>query len=248
MSRFFVDGENIFADSIIIEGNDVNHIKKVLRLKRNDKITIADGKGTDYEVKITEIEKASITTSILNTKRNAAEPPIDITLFQGVPKSEKMDFVIQKSVELGVGSIIPLTTERTIVKLTEEKEVQKKLRRWNRISMEAAKQSGRGVIPVVKQPTDFKSALNTLKNSSLSVIPYEGERENGLRKIIPSGFSAGEIFIFIGSEGGFTKQEIESAVNYGVHPVTLGPRILRTETAGIVALSILMYEIGDVGG
>ncbi|HPC99830.1 MAG TPA: 16S rRNA (uracil(1498)-N(3))-methyltransferase [Acetivibrio sp.] len=247
MSRFFVNSTNISGDSIIISGEDVNHIKRVLRLGSGDNITVSDGKGVDYRVEIVNLHESAIETRIIETVKNITEPPVEIILYQGLPKSDKMDYIIQKGVELGLKGIVPVITERTVVKLTDKKDEQKKCERWNRISMEAAKQSNRGIIPPVELPIDFKKAVNAAKDFDISLIPYEKERGNGLKDVILNRTDAKKVSIFIGPEGGFTEKEIETAVENGVYPVTLGPRILRTETAGIAVLSILMYELGDVG-
>jgi 16S rRNA (uracil1498-N3)-methyltransferase len=247
MSRFFVNSTNISGDSIIISGEDVNHIKRVLRLGSGDSITVTDGSGIDYKVEIVNLNESSIETRIIQSIKNVTEPPVEIILYQGLPKSDKMDYVIQKGVELGLKGIVPVITERTVVKLANKKDEQKKCDRWNRISMEAAKQSNRGIIPSVELPIAFKEAINAAKDFDISLIPYEKERSNGLKNVILNRTDIKRVSVFIGPEGGFTEKEIDMAVENGIHPVTLGPRILRTETAGIAVLSILMYELGDVG-
>ena len=247
MSRFFVNSSNISGDSIIISGEDVNHIKRVLRLGIGDIITVTDGSGIDYRVEIAKLNESAIETRIIESVKNLTEPPVEIVLYQGLPKSDKMEYVIQKGVELGLRGIVPVITERTVVKLDSKKDEQKKCERWNRISMEAAKQSNRGIIPHVELPIDFKKAVIAAKDYDISLIPYEKEKSNGLKNIIFNKNFTKRISIFIGPEGGFTEKEVEMAVENGIHPVTLGPRILRTETAGIAVLSILMYELGDVG-
>ncbi len=246
MPRFFVRKNDVSCDSINISGEDYNHIKKVLRLGNGDRIIACDGEGTDHLVEIVKIEDAMVKTRIIESVKNCTEPPIQITLFQGLPKSDKMDFIIQKAVELGINEIIPVITERTVVK-TDRKSGDKKCERWNKISMEAAKQCNRGIIPKVGFPLGFREALDAAKGSSLSLIPYEKEAGTKLKQVLANSSSVGKVSVFIGPEGGFTEKEIEAAVSCGVQPVTLGPRILRTETAGIAVLSILMYELGDVG-
>jgi 16S rRNA (uracil1498-N3)-methyltransferase len=193
------------------------------------------------------LHESAIETRIIETVKNITEPPVEIILYQGLPKSDKMDYIIQKGVELGLKGIVPVITERTVVKLADKKGEQKKCERWNRISMEAAKQSNRGIIPLVGLPIDFKKAVNAAKDFDISLIPYEKERGNGLKGVILNRIDAKKVSIFIGPEGGFAEKEIEIAIENGIYPVTLGPRILRTETAGIAVLSILMYELGDVG-
>jgi len=247
MPRFFINSKDIFDDSIIIEGDDFNHIKKVLRLKCGEIITLSDGSGNEYAAKIEKFGDGFVHTKIIESYKNKTEPHVKVTLYQGLPKSDKMDFIIQKSVELGINRIVPVITERTVVKIDSEKDALKKCERWNRISQEAAKQCNRGIIPKVEIPIRFKDAVEQAKEKSLAVIPYEKEERNSLKQIIKSAGDVDEIAILIGPEGGFTEQEIEEAVSFGINSVTLGPRILRTETAGIVVLTIMMYELGDVG-
>lgn len=246
MPRFFIDQKDIFDNYIIISGEDFNHIKNVLRLNCGDRITICDGKGNDYISVIQNIETKNIFADIVEVQKNRNEAPINVTLYQGIPKSDKMDFIIQKSVELGVGKIVPVITERTVVRLNDKKDIDNKVRRWQRISLEAAKQCNRGIVPVIDTPVKFSAALVQNKEFDLSLIPYEKEVCKGLKGSIKKS-NISNIAVLIGPEGGFSENEIEAAVLEGINPVTLGPRILRTETAGIAVLSILMYELGDVG-
>lgn len=247
MPRFFINSKDIFDDNINIKGDDYNHIKKVLRLKCGEIVTLSDGVGNEYEAKIEEFGDGFVHSKIIKSYKNSTEPPIKITLYQGLPKADKMDFIIQKSVELGITRIVPVLTERTIVKLANEKDASKKCERWNRISQEAAKQSNRGIIPEIEIPITFKEAVKQAKDYALSLIPYEKEANNSLKQILRSVSDIKEASVFVGPEGGFTEQEIEEAVSFGINSITLGPRILRTETAGVAVLSILMYELGDVG-
>ncbi|HHX18743.1 MAG TPA: 16S rRNA (uracil(1498)-N(3))-methyltransferase [Clostridium sp.] len=247
MSKFFVNSENISSDSIIITGEDVVHIKKVLRLNSGDNIIVSDGLGTDYHVQIQKIDLHTVDTKIISSFKNNSEPPVDIVLFQGLPKSDKMDYIIQKGVELGVKKIVPVITERTVVKISNNKDYKKKHQRWNRISMEAAKQCNRGIIPQVEYPIIFKEAIETLPNNGFRILPYEKEKSQGIKGILKEKSNSKDIFIFIGPEGGFCDREIELALKNDFNIISLGPRILRTETAGVVVLSILMYELGDVG-
>jgi 16S rRNA (uracil1498-N3)-methyltransferase len=247
MPRFFISSKDIFDDNINVTGEDYNHIKKVLRLKCGELITLSDGEGLEYVAEIVEFGDGFVHTKVVESFKNTTEPPIKVTLYQGLPKSDKMDFIIQKSVELGITKIVPVLTERTVVRLDSEKDALKKCERWNRISLEAAKQCNRGIIPKIEIPISFKEAIKQTENKALSLIPYEKEAKNSLKQILKRVDSISEISVFIGPEGGFTEQEIEQAVSFGLSSVTLGPRILRTETAGIAVLSILMYELGDVG-
>ncbi|HHW30204.1 MAG TPA: 16S rRNA (uracil(1498)-N(3))-methyltransferase [Clostridiaceae bacterium] len=251
MSRFFVEKENIHSDHIVIKGGDVNHIKNVLRLKKGDIIEVCDGAGTDYTVKIQQLEPSSIYTEIISSEKSNTEPPLNFTLYQGIPKGDKMDMVIQKCVELGAAKIVPVITCRTIVRFESPRDKDKKVLRWRKISLEAAKQCNRGIIPEIGYPMQFEEALEHSAGSDLSLIPYEEETSVGIKKYLTGGGINNRIkniSVFIGPEGGFEKEEVMKACSMGIKPVSLGPRILRTETAGAAVLSIIMYELGDMGG
>lgn len=245
MPRFFIGKENINGDSIIITGDDVDHIKKVLRLGPGDEITVCDGCSKDYYVHIETIDSGKVYAKVDNVLENKNEPPVEVVLFQGVPKSDKMDFIVQKGIELGVSVIVPVLTDRTVVKLASRKDAEHKASRWQRIALEAAKQCNRGIVPRVLAPVDFSRALKLAAESQLVVVPYEGETQTGIKSILRKN-RAKKIACFIGPEGGFTQEEINEAVTSKAIPVTLGPRILRTETAGIAVVSMIMYELGDL--
>lgn len=246
MPKFFVDRSNISSDKIIITGEDVIHIKKVLRLRCGDNIIVSDGNCVDHFSKVESIESDKVVAGIINSEKNCSEPPIDVTLYQGIPKSDKMDFIIQKSVELGVCRIVPVITDRTIVRIDGKKDSVNKVSRWQRIALEAAKQCNRGIVPTIEQPVSFKQALEDLGSFDLTLMPYEKENSIKMKEYLRRDLYR-KISIFIGPEGGFTEKEVETAVQAGAASVTLGPRILRTETAGMMVLSILMYTLGDVG-
>lgn len=245
MSRFFIEDSPVQPGVIRIKGEDVNHIRNVLRSKIGDTLTLSNGKGTDYTVRITRFDGDSIEAQILGTVENKTEPPIYILLFQGLPKSDKMDLIIQKAVELGVGKVVPFMGERTVVKLDNPRDSGKKVARWQKIALEAAKQSNRGIIPEIAYPVSYKEALDMAKGVDLALIPYEKELQGSLKKVL-SQPEIKSIALFIGPEGGFTEKEVTEAIGRGIRPVTLGPRILRTETAGLAAISMIQYELGDV--
>jgi 16S rRNA (uracil1498-N3)-methyltransferase len=245
MPKFFVKSLDIFNQEINITGDDINHIKNVLRLRLGDNIIVTDERGMDYTVKLESFEATHIRTSIIQSYINKSEPNVKVTLFQGIPKSDKMDLIIQKCVELGVSKIVPVVTERTIVKIENQKDAIKKTERWQKIILEAAKQCNRGIVPQIMIPISFNEALECAGEAELGIIPYEKEVSNGLRGLLKQGIKS--VSVIIGPEGGFTENEIKRAENKGIKAVTLGPRILRTETAGIAVMSILMYELGDVG-
>ena len=247
MHKFFVSADMITADKITITGEDVNHISNVLRIKRNEQIQISDGSSMEYICTISEINKKNVICDITNSYVNKSEAPLEVTLYQGLPKAQKMDLIIQKCVEIGVKRIQPVISERVVVKL-DGKEIKSKLERWNRISVEAAKQSSRGIIPQILEPVKLSNAFIMSKDNDINIIPYEKEYLNGIKNVLKQKSDINKVGIFIGPEGGFDEGEIENAISADIVPVTLGPRILRTETAGFTALAFVLYEIGDMGG
>lgn len=243
MHRFYAENLNTADKEIVITGDDVNHIKNVLRLKPGDEIVISDGRSRDYYCTITELNNDFVTADITDICSNKAELPVEITLFQGLPKSDKMDFIIQKAVELGAVNIVPVITSRTVVK-TDKKKEEKKLQRYNLIAEAAAKQSGRGIVPKVKEFMSFKEAIKLAETMDMILIPYEeAEGMDYSKKIISEIKEKSSIGIFIGPEGGFARDEIDYAMSKGAKIITLGKRILRTETAGLAILSIIMFEL-----
>lgn len=247
MHRFYIDKENLdHADkSIQIQGADVNHIKNVLRLKSGDELIVSDGSGRDYHCCILNVTNEKVVADILDVCDNFSELETEITLFQGYPKSDKLELIIQKTVELGVTKIVPVMTERTIVKL-DEKKAQKKTERYNMIAEAAAKQSGRGIIPTVTMPVSFKQALDMASELEMNLIPYEAaEGIADAKRVIQSIKGKRSLGIFIGPEGGFSYEEVEQAKTAGAKVLTLGHRILRTETAGMAIMSIIMFELEE---
>ena len=241
MPKFFVKEENIKDGYIIIDGDNLNHIKNVFRYKVGDSLFLSDGNGMDYCVQILEENNKYINSRIIDKYPTNGEPSVGITLYQGIPKSTKMDFIVQKNVEIGVREIVPVVCERTIVRFDEKKDIEKKVDRWPKIANEASKQCGRGIIPSIKNPIKLKEAFGGLNEFDLSIIPYEKERKNTLKDVIKDSIK--NIAVFIGPEGGFSKEEVEMAVNNNVVPVTLGNRILRAETASIYTNSVIIYEL-----
>ncbi len=244
--RFFVPEGNIDreAGKAFITGSDVSHIRTVLRARTGDGVTLCDTAGNLYSCEISEIAKDRITCDVLSCEKCPSEPEIPVILLQGIPKGEKMEFIIQKCVELGVSVIIPVSTERTVVRFDTKQDREKKVARWQKIAGEAAKQSGRGAVPVIGDVTGFKDVFGTL-GDGLKIIPYENERDRTLKDLLRSELPVDRIYVFIGPEGGFSLDEVERAVSEGFTPVTLGKRILRTETAGMATLASIRYEIGD---
>lgn len=247
MHKFFINKNQISDNVITIVGDDVNHVSKVLRLRIDDEIVVCDSEGSEYTCLIATISKKEVICNITQSYNSTTEAPIKITLFQGLPKATKMDLIIQKCVELGVVEIYPVITERVVVKV-DDRDMTGKIDRWNRISEEAAKQSNRGIIPRVNAPITFKKALELMAAFDFNIMPYEKEEALGIKKAVEGKSAIKYAGVFIGPEGGFDEQEVTICLKNNILPVTLGPRILRTETAGFTAAAILQYEIGDMGG
>lgn len=244
MYRFYISEEQIEGDLIRIEGGDVNHIKNVLRLEVDDWVVACDGMGKDYVTKIQSLEWDSVVLQVQKVQDTGTELPTKITLFQGIPKKDKMEFIIQKAVELGVYEIVPVQMKRCVVKLGDEKKSKKKTERWQAIAEAAAKQCDRGIIPVVHEPVTMEQAIDMAGDLDYNMIPYE--LQDGIdssREIVAHACTTESLGIFIGPEGGFEAKEVEQAVAKGMEPITLGKRILRTETAGMALLSILMFQM-----
>ena len=243
MYHFFVTPEQVKGKEIWIEGSDVNHIKNVLRMKNGEELRISDGNNKKYHCEIVSITSESVCVNIIEELESDTELPSKVYQFQGLPKSDKMELIVQKAVELGAYEIIPVETKRAVVKLDDKKAV-KKVERWNSIAESGAKQSGRNVIPQVKQVMTYKEAIQYAKSLNVLLIPYElAEGMDETRRIVESILPGQSIGIFIGPEGGFETTEVEYAIENGAKAITLGKRILRTETAGLTTLSILMYQL-----
>lgn len=245
MHRFFAEPGQIGEKEIVITGADVNHIRNVLRMRTDEEVLIADGQGAEYRCKLIELNENEVRAQILWKLDGNAELASAITLFQGLPKSDKMDFIVQKCVELGVDRIVPVSTKRAVVKLDAKKE-QTRLKRWNTISESAAKQSGRGVIPEVSGVMSFEKALEEAKKLDVLLIPYErAEHMAETRRVMGEIRPGQSVGIFIGPEGGFEESEVEEAVAAGAQAITLGKRILRTETAGLAVMAMLGYLLEE---
>ena len=245
MYRFFIEDGIDSGSQIHIGGSDYNHIKNVLRMKRGEEVLVSDGKDREYLCIINEFADGEVLLSIMDIMGTSRELPVKITLFQGLPKGDKMEQIIQKTVELGVAEIVPVAMKRSVVKL-DDKKASKKVERWNGIALSAAKQSKRGIIPEVKDVVSYKEALKIASSMDAVLVPYENaEGIEGARRLVESMKGKKSIGIFIGPEGGFDEGEIEEALNQGAQTLTLGKRILRTETAGMTMLSILMFALEE---
>lgn len=248
MDRFFTPKNNINLEqnTCIIEGEDVKHISKVLRCKENDKLEVCDMDNNEYICEIKEINKDNILLDIIEKVNIKRESNLKVKLYQGMPKGTKMELILQKLTEIGVDEIVLVQTKRSVTKIDNKKE-DKKIERWERIIYEAAKQSKRGKIPTLTGVLTFNEALEDMKNNDLNLCPYENERTVVIKEAI-KGKQINNIGIFVGPEGGFEEEEIEKIQNINGQVVSLGPRILRTETASVVASSIVLYELSDLGG
>lgn len=243
MYHFFVSRDQIGADTAVIRGGDVNHIRNVLRMKPGEKVFLSDEEQRGCICEIREIHMDRITARILSWEEETRELPARLRLFQGLPKGDKMELVIQKAVELGAYQIVPVSTRRSVVRL-DGKKAEAKVRRWNAIAESAAKQSGRMVVPQVKPVMGFGEALAWAGELDYSLIPYElAEGMEHTRQVLEGVRPGMTVGIFIGPEGGFDVEEVDQARAVGLHPITLGRRILRTETAGMAVLSILMFRL-----
>ncbi len=252
MYHFFVEPSQIGEKDIVITGADVNHIKNVIRLKQGDEISVSNGiDGRDYRCGIVNITEDEVQCELRFIKEDGVELPAKVYLFQGLPKGDKMELIIQKMVELGVYEIIPVAMQRCVVKL-DDKKAKSKLVRWQGIAEAAAKQSKRGIVPQIHSVMSYKEALAYAADMDCRLVPYEMEESlagasgmAGTKKLIEAIKPGQSVAIFIGPEGGFEDSEIQNAISQGMRPITLGKRILRTETAGMTAMAWIMYQLEE---
>ena len=248
MYHFFVEPSQIHTNdnTVIILGSDVNHIKNVLRMKPGEEIAVSNGgDGREYRCGIKELNEESILCELRFIKEDGVELLSRVHLYQGLPKADKMELIIQKTVELGVAEIIPVAMKRCVVKL-DDKKGRQKTERWQAIAEAAAKQSKRGIIPVVREPISFAEAVKEASNMEVKLLPYElAEGMGATKKILENLPKGADIAVFIGPEGGFAPEEAEAAKAAGIEPVTLGKRILRTETAGLTVMAWIMYQLEE---
>ncbi len=245
MYHFFVDPSVIREGKVRITGADLNHMKNVLRMKAGEAVLISDGTGKDYNCQVEGYTEGEGILQILSESEDSRELPSGIWLFQGLPKSDKMEVIIQKAVELGAAGVIPVATQNAVVKL-DAKKAEAKVRRWQAIAESAAKQSKRSYIPQVERVMSLKEAFSYIEkqNFDLCLIPYELEKGmEGIKQVLSRLTQGQQIAVFIGPEGGFDEDEIKLALEKNVIPVSLGKRILRTETAGPAILALLMMKL-----
>ena len=243
MYHFFVEPWQVSEKTVRIQGADVNHVKNVLRMKPGEQVLVSSLEGMDYLCRVSTLSSEEVLLELLERREDTMELPSRIHLFQGFPKSDKMELIIQKAVELGVYRIIPVNTRRVVVKLDAKKE-EARIKRFNAISESAAKQSKRSLIPEVTGVISFTQALERVKAFDLKLLPYEcADGIAKTRERIEGARPGTDIAVFIGPEGGFEEEEVRLALQAGVEPITLGKRILRTETAGLCILSALMLKL-----
>lgn len=244
MNRFFVDPVQIQGDKARIVGEDVKHIGRVLRLGTGDEVMLCDGACTDYLARIEEVKKDAVLLSILSSSPSKTEPHRRVTLYQGLPKSGKMELILQKCVELGIWAVVPVVAQRSVVKLSPQDFEPKRLR-YQRVACEAAKQARRGIIPHV---TSLSSSFQetAVSRHDLLLIADEEEQTSSLKQVLKANQSAKDIGLVIGPEGGLERSEVASLKERGGITLTMGPRVLRTETAGMAALAMILYELGDM--
>lgn len=241
MANFFIDKSAIDGSTARITGEEAGHISRVLRMRPGDELTLCDGEGMFYDAAISDIQGGEVVAEISRQYPAPTEPKVKITLFQGIPKNPKLEFIVQKATEIGIVRVVPMNTTRAVAKLEKENKVQ----RLQKIAAEAAKQSHRGIVPEVSAPVPFEKAVEMAAEAGLAIIPYEEENRQSLRDFL-RGKETESLAILIGPEGGFEESEVALAKEKGIVPVTLGPRILRTETAGLVTAALALYELGDM--
>lgn len=244
MRRFFINTP--IASEMEIIGDDVRHIGRVLRMKKGDKCIVVASDGQSAKAVINEVGKDTVRLGLEAILHEDKEPPIKVVLVQGLPKSDKMDYIVQKAVELGVDQIIPMAAERSVVHYNNQKQITR-VERWQKVAAEAAKQCGRSTIPTVSGIQSFSEILDNFPTDAEIIMLYEGQAKSRLSDVLKNAKT--DIFVLlIGPEGGFSADEVNRATESGARIATMGPRILRTETAAVAALTAVLYECGDLGG
>jgi 16S rRNA (uracil1498-N3)-methyltransferase len=246
MRRFFVRPEDIGTQELRLRGDEADHLARVLRLGPGAQVVVFDGSGHEYVTLVECLGTEGVVCRILRDAVEQPSPAVSITLGQGLPKAEKFDWVIQKTTELGVSDIAPLITDRVIPHLTGP-HIARKVGRWERLAREACKQSGRASVPHLWPPTPLEVFLASCRSVELKLILWEGEDTRPLRTVLAAAAPVASVAVVVGPEGGLTPQEVAYGDAYGFLAVGLGPRILRTETASVVAVTLLQYQFGDLG-
>ena len=241
MHRFFVTGSWQVGDEVVLAEAQAHQISQVLRLRPQTPLVLLDNAGWAYEVALLQVDKRQVRGRVVSRTPAPGEPATQLTLYQALLKADKFEWVLQKGTELGVARFVPLLSERSVV----QEVSQNKLARWERIITEAAEQSGRGRIPQLLPPTSFTDALTTLPPHTLALIPYEQEKTTSLKAFLATS-PPRPLALFIGSEGGWSEAEVTLAKRHGLTAVTLGPRILRADTAAVVAAALVLHELGEM--
>ncbi len=241
MANFYIEKSDITENTAVITGEEAQHISRVLRMKKGDCVTLCDGEGMFYEAVLSDFSDKSVVAEITSSRRAETEPEVQLTIFQGVPKNPKLETIVQKLTEIGAVRIVPVDTKRAVAKLDKSAKVD----RLRKIAREAAKQSKRGIVPEVTDAMSFKNAVKMAGEADLSIIAYEEEVETSLKTAL-SGKNPKTVSVMIGPEGGFEKDEVALAKESGIVSVTLGKRILRTETAPLTIASAILYELGEM--
>lgn len=248
MQRYFISPEDLSQDRAVLSGDDAHHLRRVMRAEIGAEVILCDGTGKEYAAKVREFHKDQVLLEIVEERKSFGEPRVNVWIAQSLPKADKLETVIQKGTEVGVAQFLPFVSSRTIVQYDKKKE-QKRLQRWRKIAKEAAEQARRGKVPEVRETVNWKQLLAYSKEAAVTIFCYEKEASRQLRDVLRSVKRplSGSILIVIGPEGGFTEAEAAEAEEAGWLAAGLGRRILRTETAGLVAASCIMYEFGEMG-
>lgn len=241
MQRYFVRPEQMTDTKVRIEGEDVHHLARVMRMKQGDRIICCDGRGRDVLAAIETIHEQYVLAAIVKDLENHRELPVDVTVAQSLPKGDKMDWIVQKCTEMGARRIIPFTSSRTVVLWNDDKMARRR-QRWQKIAKEAAEQAHRSIVPVIDPPVSWEQMLAIGRQTDVALLAYEGEGTVSLKRVLQSSTNQSHILLVIGPEGGFDAAEVEQAVANEMVPVSLGRRILRTETAALYALAAISYQ------
>ncbi len=246
MHRFFISPQAIHDTRVVLHGPIVHQVRDVLRMRPGDEMVLLDNSGEAYRVELVTLDRDTLRARVVDKWKLETEPIAQITLYQGMLKGQKFDWVLQKGTEIGIVGFVPVLAARCIVSSLNDVS-EARMERWQKIIVEAAEQAGRANLPSIATATLFAHACNFAARGGLSLIPWEDEHSRSLREMLQQVPKSKEINIFIGPEGGFTEEEIAVAQEHNIVPVSLGPRILRAETAGLATTSAILYEMGDLG-
>ena len=241
MANFYITKDMIHGSLAVIDNEEARHIKNVLRMKKGDELVLCDGEGNFHEAVIAKLDEKSVEAEIIRSYTAETEPKIKITLYQGVPKNPKLETIVQKATEVGVVRVVPVDTVRAVAKIDKEAKID----RLRKIAKEAAKQSKRAIVPEVSSVRSFKDAIDEASEADIKIIAYENEKEVSVKETLQKADGT-SVALIIGPEGGFEEKEIEYAKSMGITSVSLGKRILRTETAGLCVSAVILYEKGEM--